>query len=239
MAAATLLLFGAASAAAQTATFEWSDHLCEYAGTYDTKRYTRAEIEGTAKLYAMSGIPLAFRATVWNHADIGNLDTGELDRECKEKRAELVNLKLVKSEYWEQVRAAKLKELDEVYRLSSVTARAYREPALLRTYEGAGECKQRFAEPIIAGGESLIKAWETVNLASRAANADPDRLKREFEQQKASTDRLKFALVETMSFGWWNCANNEIPYPEPDHEQHEREFKKLFTKVKDLGCDEP
>ncbi|MBA2379530.1 MAG: hypothetical protein H0V76_08140 [Blastocatellia bacterium] len=234
------VLFAAASAEAQTATHKWSDFVCEYSGTYDTKRYTKAEIEGTGRLYAMSGwSPLGFSATVWNYADIGDLDIAELEREYKDKRAELVNLKLVKGEYWEGVRQRKLKELDEFYRLSSVTARAYREPAVLRSYEGAAACKKQFAEPIIAGGESLIKAWEAVNNASRAVNADPERLKREFEQQKASPDRLKFALVETMSFGWWNCANNERPYHEPDHEAHDREFKKLFTKIKELGCDEP
>ena len=56
----------------------------------------------------------------------------------------------------------------------------------------------------------------------------------------ASPDRLKFALVETMSFGWWNCANEFIKYDTGDNSQaREREFRKLFIRVRDLGCDEP
>lgn len=56
----------------------------------------------------------------------------------------------------------------------------------------------------------------------------------------ASPDRLKFALVETMSFGWWNCANAAIEYaPDGFSEGIEAEFKKFFKTTKTISCDEP
>jgi hypothetical protein len=56
----------------------------------------------------------------------------------------------------------------------------------------------------------------------------------------ASPDRLKFARVEVMSFGWWNCANEFIKYDQGDNgPAREREFRKLFMRVRNLGCDEP
>lgn len=63
-------------------------------------------------------------------------------------------------------------------------------------------------------------------------------MQRIFEEQYASPDRMKFALVEVMTFGWWNCANKAIKYVDYDGSQ-EREFRKLFIRVKTISCDEP
>ena len=59
-----------------------------------------------------------------------------------------------------------------------------------------------------------------------------------YEQQLASPDKLNFALVEVMTFGWSNCANALIPSVEYDGTQ-DKEFKKLFKSVKKVSCDEP
>src|SRR5690606_3290846 len=169
-AAAAVGVFG------QQAEFRWEDAMCEYVGTYDTKRYSRHQIEDTIKLSQLSGtIPLSYSATVWEYEDIEALDPTVLDREYEEKRAMLEGLK-VAGPYWEEFRKEKLKELEEYYQLASVTMRAYRNPTVLREFKGAEECKTKFAEPIIAGGNSLTDAWLKVNIASREENSDPERL---------------------------------------------------------------
>ncbi|MDM7922519.1 MAG: hypothetical protein QUS14_09495 [Pyrinomonadaceae bacterium] len=234
------VLFLCIVGAAQTATFKWSDMLCDYSATYDTKKHSAEQIRDTHKLYEMQGVPLQFSATVWKYEDIAKLDIDKLDVEYKAKREQLLALKLVKIPYWEKARAAKLKELDQVYELTRVSARAYTDPAVLRTYNGAESCKLKYAEPIIAGGEDLVKIWREVNLDSQAKNSDPARLQRRWDQENASPDRLKFALVETMSFGWWNCANGFIEYdPADGGVEREKEFKKIFTRVRTLACSEP
>ncbi|HSI89182.1 MAG TPA: hypothetical protein VK918_09010 [Pyrinomonadaceae bacterium] len=234
-----LVILGAGTISAQTAEFRWEDGLCEYTATYDPKRVTRRTIEDTLQLYQSVGsIPLEYSATVWKYEDIDGLDPAALDREYQEKRKNIADLQLA-GPYWEDLRKKKLKELDQYYRLSDATIRGYREPSALGKYEGADECKTRFAEGIIVGGDGLAKTWEAVNIASRAKNSDPARLKRIFDEQNASPDRLKFALVETMSFGWWNCVNDTIDHVGHDeHEEMDREFRKLFIRVKEI-CDEP
>lgn len=225
---------------AQTATFKWSDELCDYSGTYDAKKYTSKQIGDTFKLVQMRGIPFEFQATVWNYSELDALRVEDLEKEYKAKRAEVAALDLVKSPFWEKVRQSKLKEMDQVYRLSLVTARAYREPQVLRTYEGADSCKLKYAEPIIAGSDSLLTIWREVNKESQSKNSDPARLQRKFEEQFASADRLKFALVETMAFGWWNCANEYIEYEPTDADgSRDREFRKLFVRVRTIACSEP
>ena len=233
------VLLAAGSTEAQTAEFRWQDALCEYTATYDPKRVSRRTIEDTLALYQSIGsIALDYSATVWKYEDIDGLEAAALEREYREKREKLEGLQLA-GPYWEELRKGKLRELDQYYRLANATIRAYKEPTALRQYEGADECKTRYAEGIIAGGERLIKTWETVNIASRERNSDPARLKRIFDEQNASPDRLKFALVETMSFGWWNCVNDTIEHvSHEEHEEIDREFRKLFIRVKDV-CDEP
>lgn len=230
------LFFGVVSA--QNNTFKWSDMACEYSGTFDTKKYSLSEIRDTAKLNEITGLPLGFQAAVWKYEDIEKLDLAELDREYKAKREELTALRPVKTAYWEKVKQDKLKELDQLHRLLTVTAKAYKNPEVLREYPGVESCKLKYAEPIISGGEKLVAAWRTVNLESQAKNSDPARLQRRFDSENASTDRMKFALVETMSFGWWNCANDSIEYINEDGSRQE-EFKKLFVRVRTIMCEEP
>src|SRR5690606_36422093 len=211
-----LVIIAAGSIRAQTAEFRWEDELCEFTATYDPKRVSQRTIEDTLELYKSIGsIALDYSATVWKFEDIDELDPEALDREYREKRERIEKLQLA-GPYWEELRKSKLKELDQFYRLSYATIRGYREPSALQKYEGAEECKARYAEGIIAGGDRLIMTWEAVNIASRERNSDPARLKRIFDEQKASPDRLKFALVETMSFGWWNYVNDTI-----DHVSHD------------------
>jgi hypothetical protein len=195
------------------------------------------------QLYRSIGyIPLEYSATVWKYEDIDRLDPSALDREYQEKRESLANLQLA-GPYWEDLRKRKLRQLDQYYRLSYATIRGYRDPAALRQYEGAEECKAKYAEGIIAGGDGLIKTWEAVNIASREKNADPARLKRIFDEQNASPDRLKFALVETMSFGWWNCVNDTVEHVDADDhavsgslEEMNREFSDevVHSRKRDL-----
>jgi hypothetical protein len=183
---------------------------------------------------------LDYSVAVWNYDEIARLDLAALDRKYEAAISKLKPLKIVASPFWENVRKKKIREIEQVYRLSRATLLGYTDHAKLREYVGADSCKTKFAEPVIAGGDRLLAAWRVVNEDSRKKNADPGRLKRLFDQQMASPDRMKFALVEVMNFGWWNCANESVQYDQGDNSQaREREFRKLFIRVRNLGCDEP
>ena len=235
-----LISLSCAAASAQIRTLRWNTEFCEFSGTYNSKKHTAVQLQNTLKLLLPGEFALNFGATVWRYEDIGALNPAELDRQYAEVTDKLKSLKIVKSPYWEAVRQNKLREIEQVYRLSWVTIRAYAKPAVLRDYNEAETCRAAFAEPLIAGGDLLLRSWRKVNEESRARNADPDRLRRIFDQQNASADRLKFARVEVMSFGWWNCANNFIEYEDGmAGVSHEREFKKLFIRVRTIQCDEP
>ena len=234
-----VLLLCSALAAAQTKKFRWTTELCEFEGTYDAKKYTEAQLRNTQELLASLGtVPLFTETTAWKYNDIKKLSIEELDREYKQKSEKLKNLDIVKSEYWETIRQNKLKETEQVYKLSRITIQAYTNPAILKQYTPAEACVKKYADPLINGGDDLLKVWREVNEESRKRNGNPERVRMIFERKYNSPDKLKYALLEVMSFGWWNCANDTIEYVVADEKPHE-EFNKLFKKVKTIYCDEP
>ena len=229
---------GAVSIEAQPRKFRWTTELCEFEGTYDARKYTLEQLKDTAALVADKGLPLQADATVWKYADIDALSVEALDREYREKAARLKALKLVAAPEFEALRAARLRELEEHYRLSRTTMLAYRTPAVIKDYRGADSCVARYAAPLAEGGDALLAVWRTVNEEGRRRNASPERIEARFNEQLNSPARLEFALVEVMSFGWWNCAN-EFVERVADDGRSEARFKKLFSKVRTVYCDEP
>lgn len=234
-----IILVSTLSAVAQTSTFRWDDELCQYTGTYDTKRFTAARLQNTLNMAASAGrIPLDTNITAWKFADIDTLDVAALDREYEKKSAELKALEIVAVPYWETFRRRKLKELEQAYRLYRVSILAYKDPRSLLAYNDAPSCTQSYARPLVSGGEDLLIAWRGLNEQLRKKNGDPERIRRIYEEQLASPDRERYALLEVTTFGWFNCANSSIDYVAGD-DVPVNEFKKLFKKVRTIKCDEP
>ncbi len=237
--AVLILLVAASSALAQPRTFKLAADMCEFTLTYDSKKYTEAELRNTARLFEYGPFTLTYHPMVFKYEDIAKLDVAKLEEEYARKSAALKTLKIVKSPFWETVRQRKIKEIDQSYQLRRTQTLAYRDPKELRDYTTAPACNAKYVEPLIAGGESLFKVWLDVNLEGRARNCCPKDVKAKFDQQMASPDNEKYALVEVMAFGWGNCANREIEYDERANDgTYLKEFKKLFIRVKE-ACEEP
>jgi hypothetical protein len=234
-----IVLLSASASFAQVRTFKWSGEMCEYTATYNSKKYSEVELRNTARLITSGEFDLGYHTMVFKYEDIAKLDVSVLDKEYAKKSAELKAMKIVSTPYWETVRQRKVKEMDQAYQKRRAETLAYTDPSVLRNYKAAPACNAKYAEPLINGGESLYKVWLEVNMASRSKNADPGRLKREFEAQNASPDREKYAHVEVMTFGWGNCANDLIEYDQLSSDgTYLKEFKKLFVRVRE-SCEQP
>ncbi len=232
-----LILCGTA-AFAQTKKFLWTTELCEFEGTYDAKKYTEAQLKNTLKLFTVGSFDIETEATVWKYEEIKKLNVAALDKEYESKSTALKKLGIVKSAYWESLRERKLKELKQVYDLSRLTMLGYDEPAKLKEAAFAEACVAKFANPLINGGDELLTTWRAVSEDTRRNNGDSERIKKIFEAEYDSRDKYKYARIEVMSFGFWNCANALIEREEYDG-THEEEFKKLFKRTGTIACDEP
>lgn len=237
---AVLMLSAAFTVSAQTKTFKWTTEMCEFTGTYDSKKYSEKQLADTKRLLFDSDLSVdTLNATVWKFDEIAKLDVAALDANHQKVLKDLESLEYIRNEYTDAVKAARVREANEIWALASTTMRAYTQPSVIREYKGADECRTKYAEPLAAGGDSLLAAWKQVNLDSQKRNGSPERLQARFDSEMASPDRLKFALVETMAFGWWNCANATISRSnEVFSEKAESEYKKFFKTVK-VNCDEP
>jgi hypothetical protein len=116
---------------------------------------------------------------------------------------------------------------------------AYTEPKNLANYKGAEACKVKFAEPIMAGGDTLLTAWRKQNEIARANNGDPERVRKEFEAELASPQKFEYARLEMLTFGWWNCVNATIVQETGSQDgTNQKQFEKLFKKLTS-ECEEP
>ncbi len=236
-----VISFSSAQGRGQLRTFKWEGEICTFTGSYDARKYTEAKLRDTLELISPNGPDLEGWATVWTYDEIERLDIEALDRSYIEARAAIEKLDIVDTPYWRSVRRNRLEALEQDYRLRRVTMLAYKRPSVLAEYPAAEACKKKYADPIEAGGDALLKVWREVNLESQSRNADPARLQRRFDEEYRSPDRLKYALVETMAFGWWNCANADMrdgPAFGTDHVELSEAFRKLFSNVRE-ECDEP
>jgi len=223
---------------AQTRIYKWGNDFCAFESTYNAKKYTVAQLNDTRKLLTLNFFPNSIDPTPRTWKEVKALKVETLDAEYKQRTGELKNLNIIKTAYWEALRKRHLKELEEVYLLSRASILGYDDPARLKDVKFAGACVQKYAEPLIKGGDDLLAAWLSVNENSRKQNASPERIENIYNEQFNSPERMQYAQIEVMTFGWWNCVNALIDR-ESNEPQSEKEFKKLFVKTKEIECEEP
>jgi hypothetical protein len=233
-----VLFLVSAEASAQMSKFTWEDEVCVFEGTYNARLYTKKQIENTYQLWYSQDFDMqTYDAAIYEIEDIGKLRTADsLDAEYARKSAALQKLEIVKVPFWTAFKQKKLKALEQDYKLARASVQAYQNPKALREVTFADACVQRFANPLIAGGDDLLRIWREVNIESRKNNASPEAVRKEYEAQMASADKFKYAQVEVITFGWWNCVNARIvrgdESPTPS-----KNFWKLFKSVKKISCD--
>lgn len=236
----TVLFLAAVAVPAQLKKYRWDEEFCTFEGTYNARNYTAAQLKNTHRLWTTQDFYLDdFNATAFKIEDIAKLPSvAYLEADFRRKTDALQRLDIVKTPYWSEFKKRKLKSLEQQLELARSAILAYTKPAEMKKLTFADKCVQKFANPLIAGGDDLLNLWRAVNEDLRRKNADPDRVRRDFEAQSASPDRFKYAQVEVITFGWWNCVNEYVDRGD-DYEVMAKNYNKLFTKVREINCDEP
>ena len=235
---AIVLILSGSAAFAQVKKFRWGNETCLFESVYDAKKYTAAQLNDTRKLFLLDFFPNTIDPTPTKYEQIKELRVETLDAEYAARTNTLKRLNIIKTAYWEALRQEHLKELEQVYQLSKASILGYESPARLKDVKFAGACIEKYAEPLIKGGDDLLAAWRTRHESGLKHHGNPDILQKEFDEHLASPQRMRYARIDVMTYGWWNCVNNLIDR-ESDHDRSAKEFKKLFSKTKTVECDEP
>ncbi|GAB3704936.1 hypothetical protein GCM10027592_36830 [Spirosoma flavus] len=224
------------SAPKDTAIFAWATELCDFQSTYNPTQYTKQQLENTHALW-LDNWYLEAPAVATTPDELTSLNLDSLRRDYEQMREHLNKHTPVDVPFWQQLKQQRIRAMDSEYTLKKLAISAYQNPALLRKskYDAVGSV---YVEALISGDTTaLLKAWKRLNEEQKKASGLPEKLEDAFQEKYKASDRLLFAKVELMAYGWWNHVRQSVPYVEVN-QRMETEFKKLFNENK-ATCSEP
>jgi hypothetical protein len=225
-------------AADTLASYTWTDELCEYTGKYDPKTYSLELIRNTYQLWSSyAGKTLENGRSVFKPADIAQLDLKALANEYTEKKAGLEKLKVIDAPFWNTLKKQLLQQLDDEYELDKIEMQAFEDPSVLLNNRFSKAC-ERFSTALNSTDTSvLFSTWKSFVEELKAKNGSPEAYMERFYEKYNSPERLVYAKIDLLTFGWGNCAN-EIAFHVINDGKAAETFEKLFTNVK-RECEEP
>lgn len=233
---ALLLVFLRIETFSQKAQYNYETDFCTCTGTFDSTKYSRTQLENTLNLL-WNTEPIHTDATARTLNKANEPDLGSLISECNNRLHELNSVKFINNKFWTKIKEDRIAEIESTCRLREYTILAWNNPDTLLSYNVVDSTCIYYRDALIDGGEEMIQAWICLNERMKRNNGDPGKVQRKFDEKFTSINRLDYARLDLMTYGWWNSANHLILHVNAGGD-FESEFKKLFTKVK-CNCDEP
>lgn len=232
----------AASKQVKEELFNFTTELCHNKGHFDANTYSREELEGTFKLwFEMAGSMLS-TPSVFNLNSLQKARAekdkilAQLDKDFSEKKKVLENLHVVKDPYWKNLKNSKLQELNEEYEFRRIELQAFSDPSVLVNHTFSKSCES-YAKALNSTETQKTEMWRQLREEMSRKNSDSQRIMNEFESRLHSADKNDYAIIDLITFGWGNCANDKMTRNVNDENMYEK-FKALFLKI-DSECDEP
>ena len=217
------------------AAYAWDTESCHFTGRYNPRRYSKTQLDNTWQLLAGSAA-LDTDVTPLQPADISQLNADTLAAEYARKITFYRTMRVVAQPIWRALKKAKIQELEDDYQAKKLTLAAFADPAILLTAAYPGGC-QKYAQALASGNDSLIlRDWRRLAQEQQKRNSNPKSYLAQFEEQYNSADRLAYAKIDLLTYGWWNCANTAIRRAQATEEMHQK-FPRLFTDVQS-ECDD-
>jgi len=233
------------SSASTPNRFEWQSDLCDHMGYYQPGKFSERQLKDTYFLFYGHNSVTALNTEItldlpeYYNASYIESSLKKLDNEYLEAVQRLKNLDVIPSPFWKEHKELSLLQLEELYQLQKLTLKAHLNPALLETSNYASGCRDYVNALTSKDTTELLNAWKKHVELKKSNNGVPEKLEQEYQRQLASSDRLLFARIDLMNYGWWNCANRQRKYVDGfDQEgQMTKEFHQLFDRVETV-CDE-
>lgn len=222
--------------------FNFSSELCDNKGHFDSGKYSKEELEDTYKLWFQMGGVLLSTPSVFNLNSLQKVRTEkdeiltQLDKDFASQKKVLENLKVVKDPYWEHIKTQKLQELLDEYEFRKTEIQAFSNPSILINNRLSKGC-ENFIKALNSDETQMIEEWRKLREEMSKRNGNPKRIMDEFEEHLHSPDKKDYAIVDLITFGWGNCANEDVKRTEHDEKMNDK-FNSLFIKI-DSECDEP
>lgn len=224
------------------AIYKYGTELCSNVAQYDSKLYTKKQLDGVYKIwYQLSGSLLSTES-VFTLKDLNKVRAEKdmilrkLDLDYEEKKEEISQIEVVDTEYWKDTKKFLLKSLDAEYEWEKTKIIAFSEPSAVINSKFSKDCNH-FALALNTDQETMIVEWKKLRENMSKQNADPERIMNQFREQLNTNQMKDYAFIDLITFGWGNCANKNVPRLVHD-EAMNKEFEALFIKI-NSECDEP
>ncbi|MBD8083760.1 hypothetical protein [Chryseobacterium caseinilyticum] len=227
---------------AKIETFDFITELCTNKGYFDSNTYSRREIEDTYKLWFNHGGISLSTPSVFKPQDLYKVRRekdailAQLDADFLKSKKNLENLVVVKTPYWQNIKSAYLKMLKQDYQKNKIQIESFSNPSVLLNNSFTKNC-QNYAKALNSSDAEIMEEWRKLRGEMSKRNGNPAKVMRDFESNAQSADWKDFATADLITFGWGNCANQDVERPLHD-EKMNKQFESLFTKT-DSECDEP
>lgn len=212
----------------QRNVFEWGEGLTYYTGQFDTAKYSLEEIE---KIYNYLHTPSSEMLTIGNVWKIEQMDTATttlIDNYYVNTLLVLETMRIPEGEYWDSLLILRKRELNEVCNDNKLFILAIKDPKILFKHYHE-ECEKEI-KALNGDSTELLNAWFELKERQKLNNCCPEMVEKEFLSKYNSSNRLKYARLDLMTYGWGNCMNQFV-YHHTDYIRIEEEFQKLFISV--------
>jgi hypothetical protein len=220
-------------------TFRWQDDVCTNTGTYAAGAYTQQQLHDTYQLvngFSISTTVVPFSLKNYNNAFFRST-AGQLIHEHDSLAGIIHKLNVVPTKFWRNIKHLRELELAEGYALDQATLEGYFQPASWLSNRYYAACPEYATALASTDTVVVLGAWRKLVDQQKITNGIPKQLEAEFVAQSASPERMAYAKVALMTFGWGNCANAQRKYTNiSDQYPLNEQFSKLFIKVRQSDC---
>ncbi|MBC5773735.1 hypothetical protein H8S95_06650 [Pontibacter sp. KCTC 32443] len=226
--------------------FSWQEGLCDYRGYYNSSEFTEKQIEDTYFLI------FGYNSVTTSDTD-ATLDKPEyytvtyienslkkLESDYSKAIQKLQSLDVVPTAFWQQHRELSILQLKELHQLEKLTLEAHLNPKLLVNTTYSSECVDYVNALTSEDTTVLLDSWKKLVDSNKLKNGYPEGLEQKYQEQLKSSDKLLFARIDLMTYGWWNCANHQRKYVDGFNQEGQmtEEFDKLFDRVVESNCED-
>jgi len=224
---ATFMLICSSFSYGQNNLFEWDEGLTYYTGEFDTTNYSKEEIETIYNYLHSPSSEMLMVGNIWKIEQMDTATTIPVDNYYNQTLKILETMRIPEGEFWDSLLVYRKRELFENCQANRIFILAIKTPSILVKYYH--EACQQEINALNGDTTQLLEAWRELKDSQKQTNGDPARLEQEYQTQLNSKNRLKYARLDLMKYGWGNC-NNQFVYQHVDY-SIEDAFQQLFIRV--------
>ena len=224
-----------ASAPADTlATYAWDTEMCHYTGRYNPRRYVKEALDNAYQLLFGSAM-LTTDTSIFQPEDVGTLHLDSLTAEYTRNLRRYRSMRLLPQPMWRTLQKQAIQELEDDYRAKKLYIEAFADPTVLLSARMPADCR-KYVEGLTVHNDSLVlRDWQRY-VEEQKQHIGYDTNSERFTRQFNSPNRLLYAKIDLLTFGWWNCMNNSIRRVQPTEKMGDA-FPRLFTNIR-IECED-